>query len=383
MARTRIRPHGTGATRQLPSGRWQARFRGPDGIMRPAPVTFDTKLDADAWLKAQVFDVDRGLWSAPEPRQGGKRGQTVEDYARTWLATRELKPRTRALYRDLLAQMIVPALGDVPVDRLTPATVRNWYASLDPTRPTRRAHAYSLLRSIMTTAVVDELRVDNPCRIPKAGTTKTKRQMKTATLDELGVIVDALPSRYRAMALLAAWCGLRFGELVELRRSDVVLRRDDDGEVVGGVLRVERGVTRVDGEVVVGDPKSEAGRRTVAIPPHMLPLLVGHLEEHTGPESDALLFPARSGGHMAPASLYRVWYPAREKAGRPDLRFHDLRHTGATNAAVVGATLAELMARMGHSTPQAALLYQHAGADRDAFIAEALSGLANAQRPAV
>jgi integrase len=68
--------------------------------------------------------------------------------------------------------------------------------------------------------------------------------------------------------------------------------------------------------------------------------------------------------------------PAREAAGRPDLRFHDLRHTGATLAAVSGATLAELMARLGHSTPGAAMRYQHAAADRDKVIAQALSKLA-------
>jgi integrase len=80
---------------------------------------------------------------------------------------------------------------------------------------------------------------------------------------------------------------------------------------------------------------------------------------------------------MAPATLYRVFYPARDAAGRPDLRFHDLRHTGAVLAAATGATLAELMARLGHSTAGAALRYQHAAAERDKVIAEALSKLAN------
>ena len=78
-----------------------------------------------------------------------------------------------------------------------------------------------------------------------------------------------------------------------------------------------------------------------------------------------------------PSTLNGVFYPAREAAGRPDLRFHDLRHTGATLAAATGATLAELMARLGHSRPGAAMRYQHAAAERDKIIAEALSKLAN------
>ncbi len=77
-----------------------------------------------------------------------------------------------------------------------------------------------------------------------------------------------------------------------------------------------------------------------------------------------------------------VFHPARHKAGRPDLRFHDLRHTGAVLAAATGATLAELMARLGHSTPAAAMRYQHASADRDRAIAEKLSGLATAHASA-
>jgi integrase len=92
--------------------------------------------------------------------------------------------------------------------------------------------------------------------------------------------------------------------------------------------------------------------------------------------AQGLLFPAGHGGHLVPSTLYGVFYPAREAAGRPDLRFHDLRHIGATLAAATGATLAELMARLGHSTPGAAMRYQHASADRDRVIAEALSQLA-------
>jgi integrase len=370
MAQAKRRQRGTGSVRQLRSKRWQARFRGPDGMMRPAPVTFDTKLDAAAWLTAQAGDVERGLW-APEQRQAPGR-QTLKQYAEVWLAARDLKPRTRDEYRRLLDALVLPDLGSVPLDKLAPSTVRNWYGTLDPSKPTRRAHAYSLLRSIMSTAIADDLAPGpNPCRIRGAGAAKKKHETRVATLGELEVIVAAMPARYRAMVLLAAWCGLRFGELAELRRADV--------DIEAAVLRVRRGVTRTKGSVHVGTPKSDAGTRVVSVPPHLLPVLEQHLDKHVQRSPDALLFPARGGQHMAPSALYRVWYPAREKAGRPDLRFHDLRHTGATLAAATGATLAELMTRLGHSTPAAALRYQHAAADRDRAIAEALSGFATAK----
>jgi len=109
-----------------------------------------------------------------------------------------------------------------------------------------------------------------------------------------------------------------------------------------------------------------------------MPAVRNHLAQHTAPGRDALIFPASANEdrHMALATLYKVYYPAREAVGRPDLRWHDLRHTGAALAAQTGATLAELMGRLVHSTPGAAMRYQHAAADRDAEIARRLSQLA-------
>ncbi len=368
---TKRRSNGAGAVRQLPSGRWQGRHRGPDGVMRPAPVTFDTKMDAGAWLAGQVRDVDRGTWAAPQPAGEAQGAPTLRSYSTAWLAARELKPRTRLLYQGLLDRHVLPALGDVELTRLTPTTVRNWYATLDASAPTQRAHTYSLLRSVLATAVSDDLTPSNPCRIRGGGSARPQHTTKMASLAELEVMVDAVPEHRRPLLLLAAWCGLRFGELAELRRGDVDLE--------AGVLRVQRGVTRAAGQVFIGDPKSEAGRRTVSVPPHLLPVLDRHLRQHTGAGGDALLFPAKHGGNLAPTSLQSFWHPARAAAGREDLRFHDLRHTGATLAAATGATLADLMARLGHSTPSAALKYQHSVADRDKAIAEALSGFADAK----
>jgi integrase len=235
--------------------------------------------------------------------------------------------------------------------------------------PTLRAHCYGLLRSILATAVHDELISANPCHIRGAGNSKRVHKVTTLELDELAALVDAMPERYQPMTLLAAWCGLRFGELTELRRKDI--------DLTNGVIHVRRAVTRVAGEFVVGTPKSDAGIRDVAVPPHLLPMLREHLSNNITGGREGLLFPAAGDPtkHLAPASLYRVFYPARRAAGRPDLRWHDLRHTGAVLAASTGASLAELMARLGHSTPQAALRYQHASRGRDAEIARRLSAM--------
>jgi integrase len=371
----------------LPSGRYRARYTGPDLERHKGPVTFDTRMDAEAWLVAERALVVAGTWTPPAERIAAARAAqeqalTFGLYAEQWWAERTLSPRTRATYRTLLDRFLIPAYGDRRLEAITPVDVRSWYARLGADRPTLRAHTYGLLRTILGQAERDGLLLRNPCHIRGAGNVRRAKGIKPLTIEELAVLAEYMPEHRRAMVLLAAWCALRFGELAELRRSDLDLK--------DGVVKVRRAVVRVneDGRVraFVGAPKSQAGVRDVAIPPHLVPMLKSHLAEHVAPGRDALLFPGADGEHLAPATLYgragspqRVghgFYAARQAAGRDDLRFHDLRHTGAVLAAQTGATLAELMARLGHSTPQAALRYQHAAAERDRAIAAALSRLA-------
>ncbi len=186
---------------------------------------------------------------------------------------------------------------------------------------------------------------------------------------QLTACTEAMPEALKAVVPLASWCALRRGEVLELRRADIDLQ--------AGVVRVRRTASVVNGQWVVTSPKSTEGIRDVTIPPHLVEMMAAHLSHHVGPLPDALLFPATNGGHLQPGSLYRHWYQARTAAGRPDLRFHDLRHSGAVLAAQTGATLAELMERLGHSTPRAALVYQHVAHGRDAEIAALLSKLAS------
>jgi integrase len=359
-----------GRLRKLRSGRWQPAYIGPDNGLHHAPTTYDAKIDAEGWLANERRLIAAGDWAPPDQRSAlqGSKSHTLAGYAAPWLAERTLKPRTREHYQHLLDRLILPGLGDKPLRALTPVVIRSWHAELGSKTPTLRAHAYGLVRTILGSAVHDGLITSNPCHIRGAGNSKRVHRIKPATLAELGALTAAMPARYQAMVLLAAWCGLRFGELAELRRSDIDMRN--------GRIRIRRAVVRVGGSFVVTTPKSDAGTRDVAIPPHLLPIVKAHIAEHAEFCRDGLLFPAAGGGHLAPSSLYKVFYPARKAAGRPDLRWHDLRHTGAVLTAATGATLAELMARLGHSTQGAALRYQHAAADRDLEIARRLSAMA-------
>ena len=371
MPRRKRAPGTFGTVEKLPSGRHRARYWGPDGRHHSAPILFLTRKDARAWLALKHAEIIRQEWLPPQAR--GRSKLTLATYAQTWLATRlvrgaPLRPRTRAHYQQVLERHILPQLGPWPLTSITSEMVREWYAELCDDTPTARAHAYSLLRAIMSTAGDQGKINSNPCVLRGAGSSARVHKIRPATLAELETITAAMPEQYQAMILLASWCAMRFGELTELRRGDVDLK--------GETIRVSRAVVRVAGRFEVGTPKSRAGVRDVAIPPHLLPAIEAHLSNHVGADMDALLFPSGRGAHVAPATLYRHYYSARDAAGRPDLRFHDLRHTGSVLAASTGATLAELMARLGHSTVAASLRYQHAAKGRDREIAALLSKLA-------
>ncbi|MCW2753017.1 MAG: integrase family protein, partial [Marmoricola sp.] len=217
---------GFGQVSKMRSGRYQARYTGPDGGRHSAPTTFEAKEDAVAWLRAERPLVeDPESWEPPKVRLVKAQTRlTFDSYADKWLEERPLKPRTRAHYRRLLDVQLFPTFGDMDLTKITTDVVNHWYALMGPSRPALRAHAYALLRTILSEVEQDELISKNPCHIRGAGNTRRVHRVKPASLDELTTLVSAMPQRLQAMTLLAAWCGLRFGELTELRRKDVDLK---------------------------------------------------------------------------------------------------------------------------------------------------------------
>lgn len=352
---------------QQHSGRYTVRYSTPSGIRVSAGRTFARKADAEAWAADKRREIARGkARSAPEKI-------TFSAYAATWLvgrhvAGRPIKPRTRAHYQALLDDHLLQPFGNRQLVAITPADVRAWHAATLVDRPTLRAHAYSLLRTIFASAVNDELIDANPARIRGAGRVNRVHKVKPASVEEIAALAQAMPERLQLMVLLSSWFALRFGETVELRRGDIDLGAE--------VIRIRRAAVRINGLFEIGTPKSEASIRDVAIPPHLVAVIEDHLAKHVGNARDCLLFPNGTGGHLQPGTLARHWYKARAAIDRDDLRWHDLRHSGAVLAAATGASLAELMGRLGHSTPQAAMRYQHAAQGRDREIAALLSKIA-------
>ena len=348
--------------RKKPSGRYEVRYRDPGGQLRGK--TFRTKREAQEFSDRTGTAIGEGTWRDPALAK-----VRLIEYSTWWLENRpELRPRTRELYSGLLRLHIEPYLGECRFGSLTTAEVRAWHAQLLRQGKSGRvtvAKSYRLLRCILNDAVEDGLLMRNPCTIRGAGVEKSPER-PIATIAQVYQLADAIEERYRLMVLVGTFCGLRLGELLALRRDriDVLHRR---------VIVREQGQELANGTRLYGPPKSAAGVRTVALPPHLVPEVEEHLLRWVGPEPSDLLFSGPKATELYRATFNVAWDRARRAAGMDGFHFHDLRHTGNTLAAGTGASTKELMARMGHASARAALIYQHASTDRDVLIAERLS----------
>ncbi|QEN13460.1 tyrosine-type recombinase/integrase [Mycolicibacterium sp. ELW1] len=375
-----------GTLRTMRNGRVQASYiYDGDGKRYYALHTYDNRTDAEGWLANERKLIELGEWTPPKSRAELKAltGVTLREYADLWMdadwrrrrwadSGRELTPKTHALYTRLLNTRILPDLGDEILRAVTPARVRAWWVDLSKRMktPTSNTQAYQLLKAIYATAVEDKAATENPCQIKSAGKPPKARDVKPLTPAELDTVAQSAPEAYRVAVPVAAWCGLRFGELVELRRKDV----HDDGERV--TLKIRRAATRVDNKLVVGPPKTDAGIRDVTVPPHVAEQLREHMQKHTGRGPESFVFTTTRGRRLSTTAFTKSVKAGFASVGKGDMRVHDLRHVGATLAAQAGATTKELMSRLGHTTPGMAMRYQIAAQERDAKIAEAMSKLA-------
>ena len=356
-----------GRVRQLASGRWQARYPGPDGIDRAAPETFAGKTDAEVWLVTIEAEILNDQWLNPDD---GK--VPFGTYARDWIDERpDLRPKTVELYQYLLRRHLNPTFEAKPIAEIKEPQVRRWRKKLlnDGVSAVTLAKAYRLLKAILATAADDGAIKRNPCRIKGAGQEKSPER-PTLTIPQVFALAEAIGQRYRALVLLAMFSSLRWGELAGLRRCDIDLE--------ARTVRVVRQLTEVRGRgMEFGPPKSEAGKRVVPIPEVIIPVVRWHLSCFAQSGDEGLVFTSPTGGPLRHSAFrQRVWLKALSAAGLADFHFHDLRHSGNTLAAGAGATLRELMDRMGHDSERAAMIYLHGSDARQHQIADSLSQLA-------
>jgi len=353
-----------GKVQKQRSGRYQASFVGPDGVRQYAPDTFIKRTDATRWLALVEADLSRGAWLDDRAAS-----QTFGSYAKAVLRdSSDIGVRWRETCERNMRLHLAPLL-ELPLRVISPARVRAWHAAAlrgDGGR-TSISQSYRFLRMVMNTAVRDGVIAKNPCQIPGAGISHAAER-PIASPAQVLALVEAITPRYRTALLIAAWCSLRRGEIAGLMVEDV--------DLVNHVIYVRQNRVEPLARAVPAhdkDPKSKAGKRPVSIPPHVVPIIKLHLDEYAGRER---FFVSRDGSPLRGNTLYQAFVRAREAVGLTHLTVHDLRHTGGTLAANAGATMADLMKRLGHSSMATAKRYLHTVEGRDAEIAKALSDLA-------
>ena len=238
------------------------------------------------------------------------------------------------------------------------------------------AKAYRLLRAILMTAVKeDELIRVNPCRIKGADQEKPAER-PVLSVPQVFALAERMPDRFRALILVVTFGSLRWGEAVALQRSDI--------DTAAGTVRVRQAFVEHRGTgLILGPPRSRAGVRTVALPKAALPVLKHHMGSYVGEGAEAFVFTGESGRNLWRGNFNKLvkWPEAAAAVGAPGLHFHDLRHTGNDLASgAPGASLRDIMARMGHDSPRAALIYQHASREADRGIADAMDAAVKAVR---
>jgi integrase len=330
---------------QISSGamRYRVRYRTPDN-RQTDKRGFTTKRDAEAWANQLEVDKRRGAYVAPAAGR-----VKLGDYAREWLDSKHrLKPSTRARYQVVLDTVIADR-ADIAIGDISRQLARGWVSDLSVYLAPASVHkAVGVLRQVLAMAVQENRLMMNPVdgvELPPV----TTAEQRFLTLEQLHALAEAA-GVYRPLVYLLGTCGLRFGEVAELRWRDV--------DLAARRLRIARSVTLVDGVFEIGSPKSGRGR-TVSLPAFVADLL-------TPGQPDALVFPDSEGGHMRGTNVRRRWWSqavavselfprtetnaAGEKTTVYDFKLHELRHTAASLAIQAGANIKALQNMLGHES---------------------------------
>jgi integrase len=248
-----------GNIRKLPSGRFQASYIGADGIRHNAPRTFHTKTDANRWLTMEEVTLINGTWAIKRAADIAKAlPNTFGDFAVRHIELQTsrngelLRASTRDLYRRLIRTKLSEFAGRNVVD-ITVSDVSEWWARQSVTGyVTSSARAYKLLSAVFRRAITEGLRSDNPCQVKGAHSASSEKAIAVPREEDVTLIAEHINPRHIALVLLAAYSGLRFGELTALTRKDFIPETRDGKPAYQ--VRVERALTLVEGRHVVDMP---------------------------------------------------------------------------------------------------------------------------------
>ena len=359
----RKRKNGDGTVRLRKDGRWEGRVvvgYGDRGYPRTKNVLAKTKrecVEKLAALKAQLAPAQTDKLSADMPF-----GEWL-DYWYRHCVKDTIRPSTQQGYENSIYRHIIPALGAIPLGKLSQSDLQQFYGRMKrqgrllrveeygaglSDRSVRLCHVHC--RAALQKAVEQGLLRSNPaegCKLPP----KSRGATQVLTREEMQkFLIQARYEGYYELFLLELATGLRRGELLALRWSDVDL---DTGE-----LRVSRQLNRVSGKLTVSEPKTRASRRTILLPPSV----TGVLREYKPTVCSRWLFPSPVNEDVPrdPSSVRKILRRVLEHAECKQVRFHDLRHTFITTALERGMDVKTLSTIVGHVSAAITLdVYTH------------------------
>ena len=366
-AKNRGQRRARGSVSKNRAGNWQVRYTDPDGKRRAAG-TYRLKGDAEQALARILAGIENNTWKILEDATvDGVNPKTItlRQAAQRYSKGRRnkngqaLSHYTTAEYSRLVDKVLTP-LADRPLRSIRRNDVDNWWSEVSEKTPTQASRAYTHLNSVMRYALDLRLIRENPCRIKYASNYKPTEQPGIPSDGEVALMLQLADEPLRTVIALAAHCGLRKGEILELRRKDLSTEEGPDGEV-WWFVDVRRSVRwRGENDVMVGPPKSADGIRRLAVPKEggaedILRERLQAIPEH--PETLLVSKDPAGTVHWAKSKLNPGWHKVRAVAGYGG-RFHSLRAYHLTWFGQRGASLKELQARGGHATHVMVMQYQ-------------------------
>lgn len=300
-----------------------------------------------------------------------ERGPSTGEYLEQWLAgKRSLRPSSWSSYEHHLTAYLIPYLGNLPLADLRPVDIDAMYRSIEAANSSRsrpvsvstlhRVHA--TLMSALNTAVRRGLIPVNPAATVELPRPERQETAVWTSEEARRFLAEAREDRWYLVYRMLLVAGLRRGEVLGLRREDVDLE--------AGLLRIDQQLVLVNGQTLVGVPKSRSGNRTVALDPETVDLLA---QAH-GQGMSGYVFSTEDGEPLDPAAVSRHFSVLCRQVGVPVIRLHDLRHTSASLGLAAGESLFEVSRRLGHSSIRiTADTYSHTSPEASRRAAERLA----------
>ena len=333
---------------KAPNGMWRTRWRDESGRQRSK--SFKRKADASAFEAETKHAMRQGDFVSTVAGQ-----ITLYALADRWLdASPHLAAGTLVTYRRDLDRYILPSLGTLVVANVTDDVIQRYLATEMEKYAASSVHRhYRTLRTMFEWAIRRRMISSNPCanvHPPRVAASK----VHYLTAEEVERLADVIAPRYRAFVLVAAYGGLRWGELIGLRRSAV------DGQR----LTITEQLVKRDNEWRREDTKTSSSRRTVLLPASIADDLKEHLATFSQEGDDGLVFVNQTGAPIGHSFRANVWAPACVRAGLAEKvyspgrlpkivgapRIHDMRHTAVALAISTGAHPKAIQQRLGHSS---------------------------------